>query len=77
MYFDKPNTEIWKTDTFICKLYIQISNIHMSVVPGPASQYAVFKSEYALLGFTVQGGPKLVTMVDRSCSSVEALGILF
>ncbi len=45
-HFGKPNMEIWKThpsiNSQICKLYIQISNIHMCVVPGPTSQDAVF-----------------------------------
>ncbi len=31
----------------ICKLHIQISSVHMCVVPGPASQDAVFKRVYA------------------------------
>jgi hypothetical protein len=31
----------------ICKLHIQISSVHMGVVPGPALQDAVFKRVYA------------------------------
>jgi hypothetical protein len=36
---------------WIIKLHIQISELHMCVVPGPASQDAVFKHIYALPGF--------------------------
>jgi hypothetical protein len=53
-HFEKPNVELWKThlsaSSRTCKLYIQISNVHICVVPGPASQDAVFKSVYALPG---------------------------
>ncbi len=59
--FGKPNMEIWKThpsiNSQICKLYILISNIHMCVVPGPASQDAVFKREYASSGLPCRGLP--------------------
>ena len=52
--FDKPNRELLKTHlaaiSRICKLHIQISNIHMCVVPGPASQVAVIKRVYASPG---------------------------
>jgi hypothetical protein len=34
----------------ICKLHIQISSVHMCVVPGPDSQDAVFKRVYASPG---------------------------
>ncbi len=53
-HFDKPNRELLKTHlaaiSRICKLHIQISNIHMCVVPGPASQDAVIKRVYASPG---------------------------
>jgi hypothetical protein len=49
-YFDKPNIELWKTylagNSMICKLHIQMSNVHMCVVPVPASQDAVIKRVY-------------------------------
>jgi hypothetical protein len=58
-HFDKPNTELWKTYLAaiprICKLHIQISNIHMCVVPGPDSQDAVFKRVYASPGLQCKG----------------------
>jgi hypothetical protein len=53
-HFDKPNIELWKTHLAAksrnSKLLIQISNIHMCVVPGPASQDAVIKRVYASPG---------------------------
>jgi hypothetical protein len=44
---------------WIIKLHIQISELHMCVVPGPASQDAVFK---CLAGFTVYTPPSCVAM---------------
>jgi hypothetical protein len=53
-HFDKPNIELWETHLAaklrISKLLIPISNIHICVVPGPASQDAVFKRVYASPG---------------------------
>jgi hypothetical protein len=44
-HFEKSNIELWKARlsafTRICKLHVQISSIHMCIVPGPASQDAV------------------------------------
>jgi hypothetical protein len=45
----------------ICKLHIQISNIHMCVVPGPASQVAVIKRVFASPG--LQCSPQLIKLV--------------
>ncbi len=51
---EKPNIELWKThlsaNSRICKLYTQISNVHMCIFPGPASQDAVIKCVYASPG---------------------------
>jgi hypothetical protein len=53
-HFDKRNIEVWKThlsaNSRICKLHIQISNVHMCVVPGPTLQDAVIKCVYASPG---------------------------
>jgi hypothetical protein len=38
-----------------CKLHLQISNIHMCVVPGSASQDAVIKRVYTSLGLQCMG----------------------
>jgi hypothetical protein len=46
-HFGKLNMEFGKshpsTNSWLRKLYIQISVVHMSIVPGPASQDAVIK----------------------------------
>jgi hypothetical protein len=47
MEFEKSHPS---TDSWFSKLYIQISILHMSVVPGPASQDAVFKRVLASPG---------------------------
>ncbi len=59
-YFDKSNIELWKTHlsaiSRICKLHIQISNSHMCVEAGPASQDAVIKSISASPGLQCRPG---------------------
>jgi hypothetical protein len=43
-HFEKSNIKVHlPVFSRICKLHIKMSNIHMYVVPGPASQDAVFK----------------------------------
>ncbi len=53
-HLDKPYIELLKThlsaNPRICKLHTQMSNVHMCVVPGPASQVAVIKRVYSLPG---------------------------
>ncbi len=53
-HFDKPYVELLKThlstNPRICKLQTQISNVHMCVVPGLASQVAVIKRVYTSPG---------------------------
>jgi hypothetical protein len=88
-HFGKPNIEIWKThlsiNSQICKLYIQISNIHMCVVPGPASQDAVFKREYASSGLPcrlswpgrpVQANLPTFTLSWLPCPSCPLLAVM-
>ncbi len=49
-HFNQPDIELLKThlsaNPRICKLHTQISNVHMCVVPGLASQVAVIKRVY-------------------------------
>ncbi len=53
-HFEKSNMELLKAHLSallgICKLHIQISSVHMCVVPRPDSQDAVFKRVYASPG---------------------------
>jgi hypothetical protein len=53
-HFNKPNIELRKTHlsafSSICNLHIQVSNIHMRIVPGPALQVAVINRVYASPG---------------------------
>ncbi len=53
-YFEKPNIDFHKkhlsANSRISILLIQISNVHMGIAPGPASQDAVLKLKYALPG---------------------------
>ncbi len=58
--FDNPNMEFRKehpsTNLWISWLHIQISNIHMRVVPGPVSQDAVYtRLHICFAGFKVSG----------------------
>jgi hypothetical protein len=76
-HLENPIVELWKTNlsaiSRICKLHIQISNVHMCVVPGPASQDAVFKSVYASPGLQCKGG--LVGATKKNCPSPTILPI--
>jgi hypothetical protein len=76
-HFDKTIIELRKTHlaaiSRICKLHIQISNIHMYVVPGPASQDAVIKRVYASPGLQCESPdgwidpPESLNVMDPTC----------
>ncbi len=62
---------------WIITLHIQIFELHMCIVPGPASQVAVFKRIYALPG--LQCIPQRLTahidsVLRRHCSFLQYIG---
>ncbi len=66
-YFEKPNIDFQKkhlsTKSRLSIFHIQISNVHMGVAPGPASQDAVLKLKYASPG--LQCGTHMPTELAR------------